>query len=123
MKAVHHSIRLPAGLDKTLRKLAEQQGETVYAMLQRSVKAGVAGQTNPSVSSASDRELVAELASVSTRLADVERMLDRTLFTACAACCYARSAATGSDETDDVIADGVSRAYDRQRAIAQEAGS
>ena len=39
------------------------------------------------------REIVTELASVSTRMVDVERMLDRALFTACAAYCYARNAA------------------------------
>lgn len=48
-------------------------------------------------------------------LADVERMLDRTWFTACAVYCYARSAAMGG-KTDEIICAEVNRAFDRQRA-------
>ncbi|MGV3730572.1 MAG: hypothetical protein ACO1NN_07415 [Sphingopyxis sp.] len=75
---------------------------------------------NPPVGDSDVRELVAEVASISTRLADIEQMLDRTLFTACAAYCYARSAARGGGKSDEVISDEIDRAYDRQRAaIAQ----
>src|SRR3546814_7937898 len=42
LRLVRHTVRLPVSLDKALRSLAEQQGIRVYAMLQRSVKAGVA---------------------------------------------------------------------------------
>ena len=120
MKTVQHSIRLPAALDTVLRALADRQGKTVYAMLRRCVKTGIDGQANPSVSPADDRELVAEVASMSTRLADVERILDRTLHTACAAYCYARSAAKGGGKSDEVISAETQRAYDRQRAAAEE---
>lgn len=123
MTLARHNIRLSPALEKALRKLAEQQGITPYAMLQRSVKAGIAAEADPEISEAGDRELVAELASVSSRLADVERLLDRTLFTACAAYCYARCAATGSDDSDQSIADAIGGAYDRQKAIARGAGS
>ena len=57
---------------------------------------------------------------MSTRLADVERLLDRTLHTACAAYCYARSAAKGGGKSDEVISAETQRAYDRQRAAAEE---
>ncbi|RJF93316.1 hypothetical protein [Sphingomonas cavernae] len=120
MKAVHRSVRLSDALDKALRALAEQQGKTVYAMLQRSVRAGIEGQSTPPASHSHDRELVAELALVSTRLDDVERILDRTLFTACAAYCYARSAAMGGGKTDEIISTETNRAYDRQRAAMAE---
>ena len=120
MKTVQHSIRLPATLDTALRALADRQGKTVYAMLRRCVKTGIDGQENPAVSRADDRELVAEVASMSTRLADAERMLDRTLHTACAAYCYARSAAMGGGKSDDIITAETQRAYDRQRAAAGE---
>lgn len=120
MKAVQHSIRLPAALDTALRALADRQGKTVYAMLRRCVKTGIDGQTNPIAGHADDRELVAEVASISTRLADVESILDRTLHTACAAYCYARSAAMGGDKSDDTITAETQRAYDRQRATAGE---
>jgi predicted transcriptional regulator len=120
MKAVHLSIRLPAALDKAIRTLAEQHRITPYAMLQRSVKAGIAAQTNPPTSDSGSRELVAEVASISTRLADVERMLDRTLFTACAAYCYARSAAMGGGKADETLSDETNRAYDRLCAAMAE---
>jgi predicted DNA-binding protein len=119
MKTVQHSVRLPAALDTALRTLADRQGKTVYAMLRRCVKTGIDGQENPTVSGSCDREIVAEVASMSTRLADVERILDRTLHTACAAYCYGRSAAMGGGKTDDVIAAETQRAYDRQRAAAE----
>lgn len=120
MTLARHNVRLTATLEKALRALAEQQGMTPYAMLQRSVKAGIAAQSNPPVVDGGSRELVAEVASISTRLADVERMLDRTLFTACAAYCYARSAAMGGGKTDEVISAETNRAYDRQRAAMEE---
>ena len=120
MKTVQHSIRLPATLDTALRVLADRQGKTVYAMLRRCVKTGIDGQENSIVSSSGHRELIAEVASMSTRLADVERMLDRTLHTACAAYCYARSAARGGGKTDEVITAETQRAYDRQKAAADE---
>lgn len=123
MTAVQHSIRLSAALDKALRTLATQQSMTVYAMLQRSVKTGIAVQTNPPARDGIDKELLAEVASISTRLAEFERTIDRALYTACAAYCYARSAAMGGGKTDEIIAAEINRAYDRQKGIAQEAGS
>ena len=120
MTLARHNIRLTATLEKALRNLAEQQGITPYAMLQRSVKAGIAAQLNPPVADGGSRELVAEVASMSTRLADVERLLDRTLHTACAAYCYARNAAMGGGKSDEVITAETNRSYDRQRAAAGE---
>lgn len=120
MTLARHNVRLTATLEKALRTLAEQQGMTPYAMLQRSVKAGIAAQLNPPVVDGGSRELVAEVASISTRLADVERMLDRTLFTACAAYCYARSAAMGGGKTDEAISAETNGAYDRLCAAMAE---
>ena len=120
MRPVQHSVRLPVALDKELRALAERQGMTVYAMLQRAVKAGIAAQARPPQRDTADREIVTELASVSTRMVDLERMLDRALFTACASYCYARSAALGGGKTDDDISAETKQAYDRQRRLSQE---
>jgi hypothetical protein len=119
MTLARHNIRLTAPLDKALRKLALEQGVTPYAMLQRSVEAGIAAQSNAPDSAAVLQEVLLELAIISNRLADAERMADRTLFTACAAYCYARSAAMGAGKTDEIIAAEINRAYDRQRAMAQ----
>ncbi len=120
MTLARHNIRLTATLEKALHTLAEQQGITPYAMLQRSVEAGIAAQLNPPAADDGSRELIAEVASMSTRLADVERLLDRTLHTACAAYCYARGAAMGGGKSDDIITAETQRAYDRQRAAAGE---
>lgn len=121
MTPVQHTVRLPVALDKALRALAERHNMSVYAMLQRSVKAGVATLANPPTPDTWPREIVTELASVSTRIVEVERVLDRALFTACAAYCYARSAAMGARKTDEVITTEINAAYDRQRRLSQEA--
>lgn len=123
MRPIQHTVRLPVSLDKALRTLAERHGMSVYAVLQRSVKAGVATLANPPAPDAVTREIVTELASVSTRIVDVERILDRALFTACAAYCYARSAATGARKSDDAITAEINAAYDRQRRLSQESRS
>lgn len=120
MKPVHHSIRLPVSHDKVLRAMAERHNISVYAMLQRSVKTGITTLANPPAPDTLPREIVTELASVSTRMADVERMLDRALFTACAAYCYARSAAQATRKSDEVITAEINAAYDRQRRLSQE---
>ena len=123
MKTVQYTVRVPAAVDKAMQKLAAQQNVTPYEMLQRCVKAGVAALTNPPAQGTNDREFVTELASVSTGIAHVERMLDRALFTACASYCYARSAALAAGKTDEDIAAEVSPAYERQRRLSQEAQS
>jgi hypothetical protein len=120
MKPVQHTVRLPVSLDKALKVQAERHGVSVYAMLQRSVKVGIAAQANPPSHDTTNREIVTELASVSTRIVDIERMLDRALFTACAAYCYARSAASGARQSDEIITAEIKAAYDRQRRLSQE---
>ena len=120
MRPVQHTVRLPASLDKALRAMAERDGTSVYALLQRSVKAGVAALANPPARDTSGREIIAELAMVSTRMVDAERMLDRALFTACAAYCYARSAASGERKSDEIVTEEINAAYNRQRRLARE---
>lgn len=118
MKTVQYTVRVPMAVDKALRKLAEQTGMTRYALLQRSVQAGIAAQTMPDTNVHQSDELLAEIASMSVCLADLERLLDRTLFTAVASYCYARSAAMGGGKTDEIISGEINRAYDRQKAKA-----
>lgn len=119
MKLVRHTIRVPVSLDKALRALAERRGISAYAMLQRSVKTGVATLADPTGRDAISGELVSELASVSNRIADLEHILDRALFTACAAYCYARSAGLGERTTDEIAVAEINEAYDRQRRLSQ----
>ena len=89
-------------------------------MLARVTDAGLAALVHGAGNDLDTREIVAELASVSTRIVDVERMLDRALFTACAAYCYARSAAQATRKSDEVITAEINAAYDRQRRLSQE---
>lgn len=118
MKSVQYTVRVPMALDRALCKLAEQKGMTRYAALQHSVKAGIDAQMMPATDHSQSRELLVEVASMSVRLCDLERIIDRTLFTAVAAYCYARSAAMGGGKTDEVITGEINRAYDRQKAKA-----
>ena len=123
MKPVQHTIRLAVTLDKALKALAERHNISVYEMLQRSVKTGVTALANPQPLDTTAQDIIAELASTSNRIVDVERMLDRALFTSCAAYCYARSAASGQRKTDEAIAAEITAAYERQRRLSQESRS
>ena len=121
MRPVQHTIRLPVSLDKALKALAERHNISVYQMLQRSVKAGVTTLAHSPQRDTSSQDIVSEIASISTRIVDVERMLDRALFTSCAAYCYARNASQGTRKTDETITAEITAAYDRQRRLSREA--
>ena len=123
MKPVQHTIRLAVALDTALKALAERHNVSVYAMLQRSVKMGVATLASPPQRDTMAQDIIGEVASISTRIVDVERMLDRALFTSCAAYCYARSAASGQRKTDEAITAEITAAYERQRRLSREARS
>lgn len=120
MSARAQTVRLTPPQQRALVAFAKQRGLSEYAMLARVVDAGLASLIHGTGNQIDTREIVAELASVSTRIVDVERMLDRALFTACAAYCYARSAALGTRKTDEIITAEINAAYDRQRRLSQE---
>ena len=123
MKPVQHTIRLPIALDTALKTLAERHDISVYEMLQRSVKTGVAILANPPQPDSSAQDIISEVASISLAIVRIERMLDRALFTSCAAYCYARSAAQGARKTDEAITAEITAAYERQRRLSREARS
>lgn len=120
MSARAQTVRLTPARHHTLVGFAKSYGLSEYAMLARVVDAGLAALSHGASNDTGNREIVAELASVSTRMVDVERMLDRTLFTACAAYCYARHAALGARTTDEAITAEINATYERQRRRAQE---
>lgn len=120
MSARAQTVRLSPAQHRTLSGLAKSYGLSEYAMLARVTDAGLAALVHGAGNDLDTREIVAELASVSTRIVDVERMLDRALFTACAAYCYARSAAQATRKSDEVITAEINAAYDRQRRLSQE---
>ena len=120
MSARAQTVRLSPAQHRTLCGLAKNYGLSEYAMLARVTDAGLAALVHGAGNDLDTGEIIAELASVSTRIVDVERMLDRALFTACAAYCYARSAAQATRKSDEVITAEINAAYDRQRRLSQE---
>ncbi len=120
MSARAQTVRLSPAQHRTLAGFAKQRGLSEYAMLARVVDAGLAALVHGAGGGIDGHEIVTELASVSTRIVDVERMLDRTLFTACAAYCYARSAAIGARKSDEIVTEEITAAYNRQRRLARE---
>ena len=120
MSARAQTVRLSPAQHRTLSGLAKSYGLSEYAMLARVTDAGLVSLVHGAGNDIDTREIVTELASVSTRIVDVERMLDRALFTACAAYCYARSAAQATRKSDEVITAEIDAAYDRQRRLSQE---
>ncbi len=120
MSARAQTVRLTPARHRALAGFAKSYGLSEYAMLARVVDAGLAALVRGAGNQIDNREIVSELASVSTRIVDVERMLDRALFTACAAYCYARHAALGDHTTDEAVTAEINAAYDRQRRRAQE---
>ena len=120
MSARAQTVRLTPTRHRALAGFAKSYGLSEYAMLARVVDTGLAALIHGAGNDTGNCEIVTELASVSTRMIDVERMLDRALFTACAAYCYARHAALGARTTDEAITAEINAAYDRQRRRAQE---
>lgn len=119
MKLVRHMVRLPVEVDEAVGELAKAIGDTAYAALTTFVEGGLAALSSLPKDGADNSELVAELVSIGARLVDIERALDRVLFTACASYCCARSAAFGGGKSDEEIGAQIGRAYDRQRRLAE----
>jgi hypothetical protein len=69
------------------------------------------------------RDVAEEIAAMSVRFAELERILDRALFTACAGYAYARQAALGGRCSDEAITAEAIAAYERQRSLASVVAS
>jgi predicted DNA-binding protein len=124
MKHIQHSVRLSPALNRTLSALAEQRGMTCYQMLKRAIEQGFAVMTNAKSAGSSMSDVGDEMAVMSARLALVEALADRGLFTASAAYVYARRAAlrgeSDAEKSDAVLGEAVQSACKRQRALAAE---
>ena len=123
MSARAQTVRLSPSQHRVLASFAAKRGLSEYAMLARIVDAGFAATLHGSDKEADTREIAAEVGAISERLAEVERVLDRALFTACAAYAYARHAALGTRKPDEAIAAEARAAFERQRSLAQETES
>ena len=120
MSARAQTVRLNPSQHRVLAGFAAERGLSEYAMLARIVDAGFAAILHGADKGADTREIAAEVGAISERLAEVERVLDRTLFTACAAYAYARHSALGTRKPDEVIAAEARAAFERQRSLALE---
>ena len=120
MSARVQTVRLNPSQHRILAGFAAKRGLSEYAMLARIVDAGFAAILHGADKEADTREIAAEVGAISERLAEVERVLDRTLFTACAAYAYARHSALGTRKPDEAIAAEARAAFERQRSLALE---
>ncbi len=117
MSARAQTVRLTPAQHRVLAGLATEHGLSDYAMLARVVEAGFRALQDRH--NATDiNEIAAEIGTMSERLAHVERVLDRTLFTTCAAYAYARHSALGTKKPDETIGSEARAAFERQRSLA-----
>ncbi|EJL28782.1 hypothetical protein [Novosphingobium sp. AP12] len=111
-------VHLSPEQDRILQGLAELRGMPDYTALLRVIDAGFqcGGEGTEVVRQV--REIAAEIGALAERLAGLERVCDRILFTACAAYAYARDGALGAARGDEVIAREARAAFQRQRGLA-----
>ena len=120
MSARAQTVRLSPSQYRVLTDFAKRRGLSDYAMLARVVEAGFLAMLHGTDKETDLAELAREIGAISERLAEAERVLDRTLFTACAAYAYARHAALGTKKSDETIATEARAAFERQRSLALE---
>ena len=114
------TVRLSPSQYRVLADFAKRRGLSDYAMLARVVEAGFLAMLHGTDKETDLAELAREIGGISERLAEAERVLDRTLFTACAAYAYARHATLGTKKSDETIAAEARAAFERQRSLALE---
>ncbi|HUD90133.1 hypothetical protein [Sphingobium sp.] len=116
-------VHLSPEQDRILQGLAELKDMPDYTVLSRIIDAGFqcGGEDTEVVRQV--RKIAAVIGALSERLAEVERVCDRVLFTACAAYAYARDGALGAARGDEVIAREVRAAFQRQRGLAAKSGT
>jgi hypothetical protein len=117
------TVRLEAPAFRALLRQAEARGLSSYAMLAKLVDAGFAALDGRGDDATALNDLAREMIAQGVRLAELERLTDRTLFTSCAAYAYARNLALGTRRPDDAIAAEALAAFERQRALAQDISS
>ena len=120
LTASKRTVRLNPSQARTLAGIAGRRGLTEYAMLQRIIEAGFLAVLHGTDKETDTREIAATVGAISESMAEVERVLDRALFTACAAYAYARHSALGTKKPDEVIAADAKAAFERQRSLAME---
>ncbi len=123
MNRIKLSIRVPAGQETMIRRIAEARGLTRYQALARVIEAGLTAITTKPVAPVSTPDNAA-LSAIELRLSVIEALTDRSLFTSSAAYAYARRAALRNDsdaeKSDSTTSEAAQASYKRQRALAAE---
>ena len=121
LTATKRTIRLRPEQERALNALAERRGQPPYRTLLQAIDVGLTAIAGGAVREADTREIAEEVGAIAVRLVELERVLDRNLFVACAAYAYARNAALGARQGDEAIAAEARAAFERQRGLATEA--
>jgi hypothetical protein len=97
LTATKRTIRLRPEQERVLLALAERRGLPPYRTLLQAIDAGLTAIAGGAARDADTREIAEEVGTIAARLIELERVLDRNLFVACAAYAYARNAALARD--------------------------
>ena len=120
MKYVQFTVRVSPSHYRLLSSLAERRKMSRYKMLGHVISKGLLAYDQGASAPVELAEIAGEIGELSTRLAELDRVLDRTLFTTCAAYSYARNSALGTKRDDKQIAAEALAAFERQRAIVED---
>ena len=120
MKYVQFTVRVSPSHYRLLSSLAERRKMSRYKMLGHVISKGLLAYDQGASAPVELAEIAGEIGELSARLAELDRVLDRTLFTACAAYSYARNSALGTKRDDKQIAAEAMAAFERQRAIVED---
>ena len=120
LTATKRTVRLRPELERSLRAQAERLDQPPYRILLKAIETGLAAIAGNTARDVDTREIADEVGAIGARIVELERVLDRTLFVACAAYAYARNAALGSRPGDEIIAAEARAAFERQRGLASE---
>lgn len=119
MKAIHQSVRLTPSQFQELIRLSTLRGTSRYRVLADVLSAGFASIAQEHDSHLQAGIMADELAAISIRLVQVERLMDRALYTGCASYVFARSAAAQRKIADATATEEILDAFNRQRALAE----
>ena len=118
LTATKRTIRLTPAQEKALNGIADRRGLSPYRTLLLAIDAGLGMIAGSADRPADTREIAEEVGVIGGQLIELERVLDRSLFVACAAYAYARNAALVTRQSDETIAAEARAAFERQRSLA-----